>query len=407
LSGADQDAESVARFAGWMLADSRAEEAFAALEVAATIDPRQTVDPAVDPAVDPLIDDVAAVLLGLTPLTTPAAPPPEPPTRIEVASALRAVGATALMYLHPTGESGLTVGVLCLDAATDGLDVAANVPVTDPLAADDPTWSAVVERWIARGTAGGRPRILAAATCGLAGIALPAARTGSGRRLVEVLDISRVGSGGEVVRLAGRQIPPIGADPVFVVNPRGDRDAEMINVMVLRRLYYPRSVCLGRALEPVDGTGTREDVTNQLARASMVHLGCGLRTVPAGVELAGGQVLDPSTVRKVSGLVILPPSDPDTFGALASALLAAGGIGVVGWLRPVDPQIVALAHFMLHQALVEERMAPAVAVGSVQRWMLDHRRQIRPELPAALAVTARTIDLTRPALWAPLTYRGC
>ncbi|MEV4518539.1 hypothetical protein AB0K00_57480, partial [Dactylosporangium sp. NPDC049525] len=356
-----------------------------------------------DAPVDPLVDDVVAALIGLAPRGTP---PPAPPEPAEVGAALRAVGATALMYLHPTDRSGRTVGVLCLDAATDRLDVAANVPVTDPLVADDPTWSAIAERWLDRGTASGLPRVLVAATGGLAGIAVPAARTGSGRRLVQELDVSRVGSGGEVVRLAGRDVRPVDADPVFVVNPRGDRAAEMIDIMVLRERYYPRSTCLGRAAEPVDGAGTATDLVSRLARATMTHLGCELRSGPAAVLLADGDVLDPGALRAVRGLVVLPPSDADTFGAVASALLAAGCTGVVGWLRPVAAPVAALAYFMLHRELVAERAAPAAAVGSVQRWMLARDRTVPPDLPAELAVTARTADLAAPALWAPLTYRG-
>ena len=67
----------------------------------------------------------------------------------------------------------------------------------------------------------------------------------------------------------------------------------------------------------------------------------------------------------------------------------------------------ALAQFMLHLSLVDEGLAPSAAVGAVQRWMIDPARAVPPDLPTALAATATAADLTRPDLWAMLTYRGC
>jgi hypothetical protein len=92
---------------------------------------------------------------------------------------------------------------------------------------------------------------------------------------------------------------------------------------------------------------------------------------------------------------------------LAGALLAAGFSGVVGWLRPVDPGFAALALFMVHLMLVDHGLPPALAVSAVQRWMLDPNRAAPSHLPAGHAKTVQTVDLTRPSLWAALTYRGC
>jgi hypothetical protein len=410
LRGADQDTGPAARFAGWMLSEGRAEEAFTALEVAAAA--RRAVA-AASPvaAAGPLVGDVLAALLGVVPQAAPAS---VTPTRAEVAAAVRSTGATALMYLHPTAESGRTVGVLCLDPATERLDVVANVPVTDPLESDDPSWPAIVERWTHRGGTGMEPpRVLVAATGGLTEVALPAVRTSSGRHLAVELAISQVGCGGEVVRLAARQVRPVGAQPVFVVNPRGDREPEMIDIMVLRRLFYPRSVWLGRASEHVDGAGTLHEVLTRLPGASLVHVACGLRTTAAvTLELAGAEVLDVATLRApedgaAGGLVVLPPVARGGFETIAGAFLEAGFSGVIGWLRPVDPPVAALAQFMLHMRLVDDGLTPGSAVGAVQRWMIDPGRTVPPSLPAGHARTIETTDLTQPGLWAPLTYRGC
>jgi hypothetical protein len=45
--------------------------------------------------------------------------------------------------------------------------------------------------------------------------------------------------------------------------------------------------------------------------------------------------------------------------------------------------------------------------GTVRRWMLDPARTVPLDLPARLAATVRTVDLTRPTLLAPPIYRVC
>jgi hypothetical protein len=161
LAGAEQDPVAAARFAGWMLADGWAEDAFTALEVA-------------------------------------SAGSPEIPSKVEVSAALRSAGAAALVYLQWTDEATRTVGVLCLDAATERLDVLANVPLTDPLESDDPSWPAIVDRWT------GATGLLVAATGELAALSLAAIRTGEGQWAAEELDVTQIASGGALVRLNPR-----------------------------------------------------------------------------------------------------------------------------------------------------------------------------------------------------------
>lgn len=393
LHGAGPDAPNAARFAGWMLAEGRCEEAFTALEVAAA---------APEPShVDPLAEDILSIVLGIAP---PSSPPARVPTRAEVAAAIRKIGAAALLYLHPTDDAGRTAAVLSLDPGTDRLDVLANVPVTDPLARDDPGWPAIMGRW----TTGS---LLLASTGGLDRIALPAVRTGSDRFLVQDLVVSHVSSGAEAIVLAGRPAAPVDTQPLFVVNPRGDRDAEMVDVLLLRRLFYPTSVCLGRALEPTDAAGTRDDVLAHLPGASLVHLACGLRRDGHPEwQLADGEVLPAPAIRSLDratgGLAVLAEPSPDGFRADADVLVDAGFAGVIGWQWPVPAPFAALALFMTHLMLVDHRLPPASAVNAVQRWMLDPGRSLPPFMTGAQLNTVATIDLTRPSLWAALAYRG-
>ncbi|SCE68663.1 CHAT domain-containing protein [Micromonospora purpureochromogenes] len=383
LDGPDVDPADAARFAGWMLAEGRGAEAFTALEIAAVAPKRA--------GADSLTRDVLAVLVGVVP---PEAPIASVPTPAEVAAAVREIGAGALLYVHSTDDAGLTAGVLCLDPATGQLDVLANLPVTDPLVSDDPGWPAILGRW----TAG---RLLVAATGGLSRVGLGAVCAGDGRRLGQQIGITDVPSGTHVVRLAARSVPPLTDEPVFVVNPRGDRDAAMAEVMVLRRLFYPRSVCLGRALEPVDAVGGPEDVRKHLAAASVLHLACGLDGT--ALQLAGGEVLDLASVSGARGLVVLSaPGGSD----LVPALLDVGFTGVIGWRWAVPASFAALALFLVHLELVDGRRPPAEAVGVVQRWMLDPDRIVPPYLPGAHLSTVTATDLTRPALWAALAYSG-
>lgn len=378
LRGPDPDRRHAARFAGWMLAEGRAAEAFTALEIAAASPDRSH---------DPLARDVLSVLVGVAPRAGTA---PEAPSPASVAAAVRELGGTALLYLHPTDDAGRTAGALCIDAATDQLDLLANVPVTDPLASDDPGLPALLGRW----TAGS---LLVALTGGLDRLALAAVRTGDGHRLVQGVAISHVSSGAQAIRLAERPSVAVTAEPVFVVNPRGDRDPSMVEIMVVRRLFYPRSACLGRALEPVDAVGTPDDLLTRLPGASLVHLACGVRGTE--LQLAGDEALDVAAVRDAGGLVLLSEGS-------VPALLDAGFTGVVGWRWAVPAPFAALALFLVHLHLVDHRLPPAAAVNAVQQWMLDPDRVLPPFLTGPHLHTVTTTDLTRPDLWAALTYHG-
>ena len=291
----------------------------------------------------------------------------------EVTQTLRTVGAGGLVHPHPDG-------LVLLNAATGRLEP------TDPLGS------------------------------------LPHRLFVVGSEPVEAGDsvVSYVSSGAQVVALARRTRLPITADPVFVANPRGDREAASVATMVLRRTFHPRSTGLGRTVEQVDGAGTPQDLLAHLD-ASLLHLDCG-STAGGALELAGPAELSPEQIAAAAptdpaaggpaagglaagGLAILPPDCPG-FVALAGALLAAGCTGVIGWLRPVPEPVAALMLFVLHARLVDDGLAPALAVYEVGRWMRTANRRPLPYLPAGYAATLDRIEPADPPHWTALVHRG-
>ena len=140
--------------------------------------------------------------------------------------------------------------------------------------------------------------------------------------------VSSVASGAQVVALARRTRPSVTANPVFLANPRGDREQATFDALLLRRAFYPRSVGLGRLVEDIEGAGTPDEVLAHLD-ASVLHLGCGIDSSGA-LELAGPAELTPQDIaahadegRAAGGVAILPPIR-EGFPGLADALLTAG-----------------------------------------------------------------------------------
>ena len=219
------------------------------------------------------------------------------------------------------------------------------------------------------------------------------------REAVEDAIVSYVASLSQLRKLAQREVRPIGEKPVFVANPRGDREPATMAAMLLRRSFYPSSAGLGRLVENADGAGTADEV-RRLLGASMVHLDCGI-TAGGALELAGPSELDPTGVAlEPGGLVILPP---DHFLPLADILLEAGCTGVIGWRRPVPEATAALAVFVLHAQLADRGRPPAEAVREVHRWF---RRPDRDMLPQLLAGYAERLDDIPAEHRTAMVYRG-
>jgi hypothetical protein len=187
---------------------------------------------------------------------------------------------------------------------------------------------------------------------------------------------------------------------VFVAD--GNRPATVVEAMRLRRAYYPEALGFGGDERPAT-----PDAVLAVLDTPMLHLACGV--TPAGaLKLAGATELSPErlrTARASGGLAVLPPTGVG-LPALGDALLAAGFEGVVTWKRVVPVGPAALMLFVLHAALVAERLDPAAAVARVREWMRDPRRTKPVGLPDEYAGTFARGDLTDEAYWGALVHRG-
>lgn len=213
------------------------------------------------------------------------------------------------------------------------------------------------------------------------------------------LVVAHIASLTQLRNLVGRQVRPVTLDPVFVANPRGDREAAAMEVMLLRRSFYPRSTGFGRLVENADGAGGPAEVAARLD-ASVLHLDCGI-TPDGELELADGAVLAPAgPAGGRGGLAILPPGYLEPAAGL---LLAAGFSGVVGWRRPVPRDVAALMLFVLHAQLAERGRTAAEAVREVRRWLRGPEPAM---LPSLLAGYAGRLDETAGRYGSALVYLG-
>lgn len=211
--------------------------------------------------------------------------------------------------------------------------------------------------------------------------------------------VSHVASLAQLNDLARRTIRPVGEQPVFIANPRGDRVWAMVETMVIRRSCYPNSVGFGQLAENANGPGRANEVIAALG-ASLLHIDCGI-TASGSLELADGTELDLTTVTvEHGGLVILPP---ERFLPLADVLLAAGYTGVIGWRHPVPEATAALATYVLHTELTDRGRTPAEAVRETHRWYHNPDKDM---LPSLLTGYAAQISEIKQADWMSLTHRG-
>jgi hypothetical protein len=211
--------------------------------------------------------------------------------------------------------------------------------------------------------------------------------------------VSHVASLSQLRDLSRREVRPVTQDPVFLVNPRGDRESAAVEAMSVRRSFYPHSTGLGVLIEDTDGTGTVDEVRGRLD-ASLLHLSCGV-TAGGALELAGSAELDLAGVTVPrGGVVVLPPG---CYQPLADILLEVGFTGVIGWAHPIPEETAALMLFVLHRELVDHGRPPAEAVREVRRWLRD------PEcgsMPSLLAGYARHLDEGRALARTAMVYRG-
>src|SRR5581483_716558 len=162
--------------------------------------------------------------------------------------------------------------------------------------------------------------------------------------------------------------------PVFLANPRGDREAAAAEVMLLRRTFYPLSEGFGRLIEDADGSGAEGEILDRLD--------CGV-TESGALELADGAELDLACAgSNRGGLAILPPG---CLQPLSDRLLALGFDDVIGWRRPVPEPIAGAMLYLLPVELVDNARSPAAAVACVRRGLRDPGRANWPQLPAGYA----------------------
>jgi len=361
----------------------------------------------------------------------------EPPSVGAVAAAARDLGADLLVQLCPlptVTRSGVPqVGLLLLHPLPARVDLAGPVPLPGRL--DGPPgnlpggeFGACLRAALGERTAPGR--VLLVVPDELARHAWSAVRDEAGRHLVADLTMSYVASGRQVIELAGRRQLPATRTPVFVANPRGDREWASVEAMELRRMFHPRSVGLGRVVEQSDGVGTPAELLAWLPGpdgpgAGLLQLDCGLVDVPAGVgsapalelgtaeepaELTAESIRQHGRRRPVGspgGVAVLPAAaDPGAAIRLADTLLAAGLTGVIGWSWPVPRPVAALMLVVLHSKLIDERLPAAEAVTAVRRWMLDPDRRGPVAGAAGHAATMAGTDFTDPVFWAAMWHRG-
>ncbi|MGN9912128.1 hypothetical protein ACTMTJ_31770 [Phytohabitans sp. LJ34] len=251
-------------------------------------------------------------------------------TLAEIASALRRVGADALACPQPSG-------MVLLHAASGRVSLG-------------------TERSLPRRTlvVGDRPPA--------AGIAI----------------VSTIASHAQLLDLATRQRRPVTEEPVFVVDPRADRERATAEVEPLKRCYPRAEVLTG---------GTASAV---LARrgAALLHLACaegpdGALRLAGGTELRAEAIAAAGRCRPGGGLVVLPATGA-AFPALADAFLATGCAGVIGWLRPVSPRVASTVYLALHTRLARQPQEPAAVVHAVRRWLRDPDRKPLPGFTAHL-----------------------
>jgi tetratricopeptide (TPR) repeat protein len=294
-----------------------------------------------------------------------------PPTVPEIATALRAGGRDALIYLLPRYEHAPGRAVLVsaagevdelplylLDAETGSQAAAYAAAQREVLASPGQpgereravsrwrdaleglcewAWEAAVAPLLDHlaGWRLGRPPRLALVPVGLLG-AVPwhAARTRQGmpgdgyRHACELAVFSYAASARQLMDAIRRPRRALGSAPVIVANPTGDLPAAMLEARTMFERHYPQALYLGRPARLAAGTGTPDEVlaalpTAERSGASMLHLGCHARaggsSAAADLGLAGANLSVTRILRQAhnraaeapGGLVVLAACTSD------------------------------------------------------------------------------------------------
>ncbi|UQU62695.1 CHAT domain-containing protein [Couchioplanes caeruleus] len=360
------------------------------------------------------------------------------PGREEIAAAVRTVDSDALVYLlaGPGDRPGRLVVVpaegdpRCLSAPELRWDTLPGPePVTDSVPDRDltPVARSVAERWAAMGDwawpaviapllghlgepAADRPHRLVLVPWGPLGrIPWHAARS-RGRYACRPFAISYAASARQLSTVAHR--PRRTTGPVSLLgDPTGDLRWAPVEVELLRAGPFPGAAVIS----------TAEDVLRSLAGDAVLHLAChavtgaspDLSRLVLAPDLPVTTILSAARDRppdRPGGLVVLSacstdltPSAHDEALTLATAVLAAGAVSVVGSRRPVSDHATVCLMVMFHRYRSAGGLNDRDALRAAYLWMIDPRREVPPELAP---LDADSPDLADPAAWAPFTHHG-
>ena len=255
------------------------------------------------------------------------------------------------------------------------------------------------------------------------------------------LVLSTAASARQFLDVTARAALPVGLDPVLLADPRGDLLFAMDEVLALQEAFYPNAAVLGdfRGIVSTDddtpladGLGTPAEVLERLpgARtlgASLLHLACHAwtastaeasylelterLTIHAVVEHAAGRA-----ARAPGPVVVLSACqsdftehDDDEALTLATSVLVAGAVAVVGSRWAVADKRTAILMFAFHHFLAAVGQPPADALRSAQLWMLDPGRAELQAMPEALLGDMDDMDeadLTGIDVWAAFAHQG-
>ncbi|WP_051807385.1 CHAT domain-containing protein [Actinoplanes subtropicus] len=194
-------------------------------------------------------------------------------------------------------------------------------------------------------------------------------------------------------------------------DPTGDLEWAPVEVDLLRTGPYPGAAVIS----------TAEDVLRSLAGDAVLHLAChavtgatpDLSRLVLAPDLPVDTILSAARVRppgRPGGLVVLSacstdltPSADDEALTLATAVLAAGAVSVVGSRRPVSDQATVCLMVMFHRYRSAGGLNDRDALRAAQLWVIDPGRAVPPELAS---LDASRLGLADPAVWAPFTHHG-
>jgi hypothetical protein len=381
-----------------------------------------------------------------------------PPGVPEIAKALSAARADALVYLLPRHHEGGGVAIVVSDdgevrdvslpalAVEDGGLVQAfaggdgsGAPGSEILPRlCEWAWTAAMEGVLSAVTGGPRrrPRLVLVPVGELGAVPWHAARRrvagGGWRYACHDAAISYAASARQFVDARRLPARPWNSDPALVRVGESGLFYASQEITEIHRRHYPHGILLGRRRERTPSRlATAGNVGGYLPHAdspgaSLLHLGChaqtAFRPVHSRLLLSGNQILAMTDILAqarnrpkdtAGGLVILAACGSDRTSryhdealTLATAFLAAGACGVVGARWEVPDAETAVFMIMFHHYLNSGYDDPATALRAAQLWMLDPDRRIPAGLDSRLAEELACLDLTTIDAWAAFTYQG-